>query len=1159
MSHTFRKFAAAGILLISLQGIAQNINESFNDGDFTANPAWSGDASSWIINSNKQLQSNGPAVSGTVIKLSTPSTLASNVQWEFFVNPSVATSSNNYMEVHLMSDVSTLDGNGYFVRIGDTQDDVSLYVKSGASSLKIIDGNDGTIAKTSNNLTKVKVERTASNQWSLYVDAGGSGNSFVIQGSVNNATYTTSAYCGVLAKYSSSNNTKYYFDDLTVQPIPADVTPPSIINSKVISSTQIDIKFSETVDVATSQNTLNYNADNALGNPSSAVRDAVTPNLVHLTFASAFSNGTYYALTVTNVKDLAGNAIPASPPAVTFFSYFLPQPATFKDILINEIMAAPSSSSGLPNAEYVELYNSSGKAIDISQWKFGTNSSSSTLSGSSLIVPPGYYIILCGSSNASLFQPFQNQSNIIIGFSLPALSNSGSRLLLRDQSGNVIDSVAYSDTWYNDPSKQSGGWSLELINPLFSPTCPPDGNWTASGNFSGGTPGEKNSVYSAVPDTDGPMALSATALSSTLVKVVFNEAIDQSLVAQVSNYSIDQGIGTPASAVADPSQRIVTLTLATPMANATNYAVIFSNNLTDCAGNAVKTQQVTLSYYQPKPFDVVINELMPDPDPSIGLPSGVEYVELYNKTPYNISLNGWYISTYSSSGSENRKPLPDVTIVADSFVVLTSSSGAAAFASLSPKVEAVAVSSMPSLTNSGSKIALRNASSQIMSVVTFSDSWYRDASRADGGWSLEQIDPSNPCAGAANWRASVDALGGTPGRQNSVKASNSDSQGPDLVKISVVNSSRLKLFYSEPLDSAGAANVSNYSIDNGITVASANAIDPDYTAVFLNLSGNLQQGTVYTLTAASGIKDCAGNAITVYNTGRFAIPDAVDSFDVVINEVLYNPRTGGADFVELFNRSQKIVDLKDVFVSSIDTLTGTLSSVYQIDSVGFLMFPGDYVVLTTDPEAVKSQYKTLNPQAFAPMASMPSFNISDGRVVISRSDRKIIDRFHYKDTWQYPLIIDKKGVSLERINPNTPSQDSRNWHSASESSGYATPTYRNSQYSIAENDGTELKMEPEVFSPDNDGFDDVVSMNYTFSKPGFTVNLNIYDVRGRLIRSLVRNELTGAAGTFVWDGISDTNSKARIGMYVVILEAFHSDGTTRNIKKTVVVGGKLDE
>jgi len=157
------------VLVFSKPGNAQFI-DSFTDGNFSANPAWSGNTADWIVNPSLQLQSNNNVASSNFY-LSTANTLATTAQWEFWCQITFNPSSTNYIDFYLTASVSDITQSavtGYFVRIGGTSDEISLYRKNanGTSTL-IIDGLDGTLNSSSNTM-KIRVIRDASNQWTYF-------------------------------------------------------------------------------------------------------------------------------------------------------------------------------------------------------------------------------------------------------------------------------------------------------------------------------------------------------------------------------------------------------------------------------------------------------------------------------------------------------------------------------------------------------------------------------------------------------------------------------------------------------------------------------------------------------------------------------------------------------------------------------------------------------------------------------------------------------------------------------------------------------------------------------------------------------------------------------------------------------------------------------
>jgi hypothetical protein len=230
---------------------------------------------------------------------------------------------------------------------------------------------------------------------------------------------------------------------------------------------------------------------------------------------------------------------------------------------------------------------------------------------------------------------------------------------------------------------------------------------------------------------------------------------------------------------------------------------------------------------------------------------------------------------------------------------------------------------------------------------------------------------------------------------------------------------------------------------------------------------------------------------------------------------------------------------------------------HEISTEPFLILPGDYLALTTDSAAVTKFYKTTNPRGFINLASFPTMNNEDGLVALTTKGGSVIDLASYSVNMQYPLLNSVDGVSLERISPERPSKDVTNWHSASAAVGYATPAYKNSQFGITVTDENEITLSPDIFSPDNDGYNDNLTISYSFGAAGNNATITIYDATGRTVRNLVVNELCGTTGAFSWDGITNDRLKASIGRYIVYVEIFDMDGNVKKYKKGTILGGKM--
>ena len=187
------------------------------------------------------------------------------------------------------------------------------------------------------------------------------------------------------------------------------------------------------------------------------------------------------------------------------------------------------------------------------------------------------------------------------------------------------------------------------------------------------------------------------------------------------------------------------------------------------------------------------------------------------------------------------------------------------------------------------------------------------------------------------------------------------------------------------------------------------------------------------------------------------------------------------------------------------------------------------------------------------VGSLPSYSEDEGDVIILNAQGKIVDELKYKDDWHFKLLDNKEGVALERIDYSAPTQQEANWHSAATSVNYGTPTYQNSQF--RRNDGVqgEVKLSPEIVSPDNDGQDDFATVDYNFPEAGYVASITIFDASGRPVRYLQRNALCGTSGSFRWDGLGERNQQLATGIYIVLTEVFNLSGKKKQFKKTIVV------
>lgn len=744
---------------------------------------------------------------------------------------------------------------------------------------------------------------------------------------------------------------------------------------------------------------------------------------------------------------------------------------------------------------------------------------------------------------------------------------------------NAVDAIRLFKLVNGIPTQLCSGVDGQISNSFtvgIKVVLNPSGNWELSADLSGGTnyvlQGSANDpnilsgsyfgylctytssnankfylddVYIGNPilDLQAPILLQASVISPNQVDVLFNEALSPTSANEVANYAILPFNSFVAAQQDNVNQALVHLTTMFPLTNGNSYSIMTAN-LSDLVGNTSGNQAASFDYLvadTAEKGDVIITEFFADPTPVIGLPE-VEYVEIFNKTGKVFHLQNWTISDGSSNGT-----IGDFWLLPGSYIVLTANANFGLFTNVA------GVTSFPSLNNAGDQLILTDQTGLLLDRLTYTDEWYQDPTKQEGGYSLERINLNDPCSNYDNWSASNDPSGGSPGTINSIFSAAPDNQNPHLLSLIALSPNFLEVSFSEGMDSISLANTQisaspSLSVqETFIQVVNDNPNGPPQFIIQFN--ENFLPSTTYQIQLGP-VSDCWQNDTTFI--GQFTLPEQAQAGDIVINEILANPLNGGQDFIELFNRSTKVIDLKDWQIANYDN--DTISNLKTISN-HFILEPNSYVAISEDTSFLLENYPASISGRMIQM-DMPSYNIDSGTVYLFYNSEQI-DRVSYSEDWQLSLIDNSDGVSLERISPNAPSNQTSNWHSAAESIGFATPGRVNSQYQYV---GTSesISLQKDVFSPDQDGFEDILVVNYAFLESGLLAKARIFDDFGREVKVLFSNELMGTTGFFNWDGVNTAQAKAPIGIYVLVIEVFSVDGAVILAKKIpFTLAGKL--
>lgn len=653
-------------------------------------------------------------------------------------------------------------------------------------------------------------------------------------------------------------------------------------------------------------------------------------------------------------------------------------------------------------------------------------------------------------------------------------------------------------------------------------------------------------------DTVAPVITNYTVSNLQNITLFFNEALDSVSASIAENYSITPDIQTPASAVYNASNFSVNLSFFSPLSGKRNYTFRIQNVM-DEFGNAIDstfTFRINDAYSW---NSIIINEIYPDENPSFGLPLA-EFVELLNISDDTLFTQGWRFFNDNNSGA-----FPADTILPGEYIIICRTSAVNEYRNFG---KTFGITSMPVLKNAGDQLYLRDRYGTVLDSLPYQNSWYRNIrdefgrNKRDGGYTLERILIENPCADFHNWFPSVASIGGTPGSENSVSNGGFEPEENIVFQASATSENVIEVVFNVAVNPLSAANPNQYLINDGdIQVLSINQSTSNQGVLLLEVNPALNDEDIYLL-EIWGLEDCYGNEIDFISTNVFlGLPP--NPGDLVINELLYNPFTGGADFIEIYNRSGRAVNVSNMSivrfnVNNPDEITHST----RASRSTLIMPPNSYFVFTADRENILENYVVKNPEHLFEV-NIPNFPNSNAIAGIVLNDTMVLDKLAYRTNWHFELLDNDRGVSLERIDPDRPTQDRNNWKSAAKGEGWATPTFRNSQFFQSEFNESMAWVEPTVFTPDGDGYKDFTQIFYKVDKTGFVANVSILDAVGREVKIVAANQLIPTEGKWTWDGLNKNGEKAAIGIYIVLIDLFSPDGKRKIMKEKVVLGAKL--
>ncbi|MCU0472821.1 MAG: lamin tail domain-containing protein [Bacteroidales bacterium] len=694
-------------------------------------------------------------------------------RWSFLIRHGCDPSSSNNWALFLMSDldpVSFSGGspvNGYTLGVNLTgyDDTLRLWKIKNGSPVKVVTCplNWQTRIGTGD-AVKIITDRSESGIWTISVYD--TGNNLISAATGNDSELFSSSWLILNYRYTSTRDMLLWFDDLVIEGVYyEDKLPPEVIDCRIHGKNSAEIFFNEEPSEAIVQIS-NFSVN---GNMIPERIEKISPLNIRLIFENHFNNKVTNYLLFRHLCDNNGNC------ESNVEIKFIPVWAEPGDVIISEIMADPFPEVELPGKEYLEILNRTQFSFDLKKWILASENQSSVFP--SLTINPGQFLIICPVADTSFFSGYGKVSGLK---SFPALTDEGRMIYLTDSLGDLIHGLEYSSDWYGDNLKETGGWSLEMIDPNYPFFM--ESNWAASLSRTGGTPGKSNSVLSTEQDNVFSGIMNVFPEDSVTIILILSEPVI-GFTEYTDRISIGEERISSVSSI-DPLYRQFSISTVSPLKRDVVYSLLISGDVTDFAGNSILRN--SFRFGMPATTvkgDVVFNELLFNP-----FPDDPDYVELFNCSDKVIDASRIYLASVdprTGSTSEAKKITNEHRcIIPGSFYVVTTDPGKVISRYTASDPEAIFITaSLPSMPDDRGHLLLLNRELDIIDEVLYDDDMHFPLLADKEGISLEKVRPAISSNEKSNWHTASESSGwGTPGTENSVFSS--IAQVNDLILLS---------------------------------------------------------------------------------------------------------------------------------------------------------------------------------------------------------------------------------------------------------------------------------------------------------------------------------------------------------------------------------------
>lgn len=761
-------------------------------------------------------------------------------------------------------------------------------------------------------------------------------------------------------------------------------------------------------------------------------------------------------------------------------------------VSVTEVMFSPAPDQG---GEWIEIQNRITDRLSLQGWTFSdANQTRHVISDSLFHLEPKGYLTLCASTEMKDYFGLE-YSEIYELQSWPTLNSTSDSIRLFDPTGEQVASAFYRGSW-GEPAT-----SLERRNPATHPHA--EINWMPSSHLDGGTPSRMNTrsllpveiqiefISVRLPKLVGP--------TQAEIRILFRNMGMNLLTALELDSDADiQWLGNL------PSYDLDSLVFMSEMLwpGFNQVPIILYHESGVVADTSV---QIILGFPQDQ---IALNEIhyIPHEDQP-------EFLEFVNISSQPINLLGWCFQDRSGSRGE---VIRDLTIQPDSLFIWTEDE-----VKLSdwvpPQAQFSGLTSWPSLNNSSDSIVVHDPTGKRMLAHA-----YENPSNGMVGRSLERRALWKPQSDPDSWGVCQGASGITPGLANSILLPANNLMIQDLSVLDTLLRSGVSFSLQVVVSNTGTDAVPGSQLDLHFSGNGNEIMRQSHILPFLSAGESYVWTRNYILDAGGWISlDADVQAPGDQNPGDNHIKEILyfseEHSPLVINEVMPLPAVGEHEWSEIYNSSEKTVDLMGW------SLSDQSGSAVIISDTSLLLHTREYLVIGEElSNSYDPHYAT-----FLVLPQFPTLNNTEDGLVLFDPQGFWMDEMAYTSTTE--LV---RGRSLERIRTEMTGLDPGNWSVCIYDEG-STPGWQNSLYLDVLPSELNIVLEPNPFSPDGDGQSDQLAIYYELPFEHGVMSVMIFDMAGRIIAEPVQIKPVSHRGQVFWDGEANYGGKAVTGLYIM--------------------------